>query len=62
MLASSSEKIIVDCEIVSESAVNLLKASTAGIAANRPIAVATKASDIPGATALIVACVASDKP
>ena len=34
----------------------LLYAITAGIAANKPIAVATKASLIPGATIAIVAC------
>ena len=39
----------------SDSAVNLLNATTAGIAANNPIPVAINASDIPGATALIVA-------
>ena len=48
--------------MLSSSEANLLYAKTAGIAANKPIAVATKASEIPGATALIVACVASDKP
>ena len=46
----------------SDSDTYLLKAITAGMAANKPIAVATKASDIPGATALMVACVASDNP
>ena len=62
MLASSSAKIVVVCKYESAFDVNLLKAITAGIAAKRPIAVAIKASDIPGATALIVACVASENP
>ena len=62
MLASSSAKIRVFWLIDSDSDVNLLKATTAGIAANNPIPVATKASDMPGATALIVAWVASDNP
>ena len=38
-----------------EKAVNLLNAITAGIAANKPNAVAINASEIPGATAFIVA-------
>ena len=36
---------------VSDSDINLLYAIKAGIAANKPIAVATRASEIPGATA-----------
>ncbi len=39
-----------------------LYASTAGIAANRPIAVATSASAMPGATAASVACATFDNP
>ena len=35
---------------------------SAGIAANKPTAVATKASDIPGATELKVNCAVVDKP
>ena len=62
MLASSSAKIRVLWLIVSDSDVNLLNAITAGIAANKPIPVAINASDIPGATAFMVACVASERP
>ena len=62
MLANSSPKT-EDCwSWESDSEANLLYATTAGMAAKRPSAVATRASDIPGATALIVACVASDSP
>ena len=48
--------------MLSSSDANLLYASPAGIAANNPIAVATSSSDIQGSTALIVACVASERP
>ena len=40
---------------MSDSDANLLYATTAGIAANNPRAVATNASEIPGATAFMVA-------
>ena len=47
---------------LSESVINLLYAIKAGIAAKRPIAVAIRASDIPGATADKVACDAHARP
>ena len=62
MLTNSSPKTDKDLICASVETVNLLKARTAGIAANSPRAVAINASDMPGATALIVAWVASDKP
>ena len=62
MLANSSPNTDDCCNWVSESDANLLYATTAGIAAKRPNAVATRASEIPGATALMVAWVASERP
>ena len=47
---------------LSDSEINLLYAIRAGMAAKRPIAVAIKASDIPGATADKVACEAPARP
>ena len=44
------EKFSNFCEYFLESLLNLLKATTAGIAASKPNAVANNASAIPGAT------------
>ena len=61
ILTNSSPKTDRDLTAFAET-VNLLKARTAGMAANSPRAVAINASDIPGATALMVAWVAWISP
>src|SRR5690606_12335627 len=62
MFRNSSMKLSKRMDSRSISFVYRLYATTAGMAANRPMAVAMSASAIPGATAASVACCMLDRP